>query len=138
MKPIRGKRRLLWVLLILAFLATAIAAYVSLLYLEGDVSNYTPPQPPSVSSLEQARADLQHLAQAVDAYFIQHMEYPEKIENLLPEFLDRVANDPLSGKPYLYTLSEADGSSRYRISVPDPGLYHVKELCIEDGKLVEN
>jgi len=125
-------------LLLLAFLVVALIAYVSLLYLKGGVSNYIPPEAPSVSSLEQARSDLQNLSQAVEAYFIKNMEYPQKLEILQPEFLDRLANDPLSGKPYLYTLSEPDGAGRYRISVPDPKLYHAKELYIEDGKLVQN
>ena len=66
------------------------------------------------------------------------MEYPQKLELLQPEFLDRAAYDPLSGKPYLYTLSETEGSGSYRISVPDPTLYKAKEFYIEGGRLVKN
>jgi hypothetical protein len=116
----------------------AIIAYVSFLYLRGDVSNYKPPQLSDVSSSERVQSDLQNISQAVEAYFIKNMEYPQKLELLNPEFLDRVSNDPLNGKPYLYTLSEIEGANRYRISVPDPTLYKAREFYIEGGKLVKN
>jgi hypothetical protein len=132
------KRKLLLLALILIAIAAALAVYVSVLYFRGDVSNYTPPQPPSASSQERVQSDLQSLSQAVDAYFIKNMEYPKSLDLLQPEFLERAVSDPLSGRPYLYTLSETDGVSRYRISVPDPNLYHVKEFYIEDGKLFKN
>lgn len=132
------RHRLLLLALILIAIAAAIAVYVSVLYFRGDAGNYAPPQQPAVSSPEQARADLQNLSQAVDAYFTKNMEHPQSLDVLQPEFIERVASDPLSGKPYLYTLSETDGVSRYRISVPDPNLYHAKELYIEDGRLFQN
>jgi len=132
------RHRLLLLALILIAIAAAVAVYVSVLYFRGDVSNYAPPQQPAVSSPEQAKADLQNLSQAVDAYFTKNMEYPQSLDVLQPEFIERVMPDPLSGKPYLYTLSETDGISRYRISVPDPDLYHAKELYIEDGRLFQN
>jgi hypothetical protein len=132
------KRKLLLFALILIAIAAALAVYLSVLYFRGDVSNYTPPQPPSASSPERARSDLQSLSQAVDAYFIKNMEHPQSLGVLQPEFLERVVSDPSSGKPYLYTLSEKDGISRYRISVPDPHLYNAKEFYIEDGKLIQN
>ncbi len=53
----------------------------------------------------------------------------------MPEFIDRVGSDPLSGKPYQYGLDETKGTSRYRISVPEPKLYNAKEIYIEDGIL---
>ena len=132
------RHRLLLLALILIAIAAAIAIYVAVLYFRGEVSNYAPPQLPAASSPEQARADLQNLSQAVDAYFTKNMEYPKSLDVLQPEFLERVASDPSSGNPYRYTLSEADGVSRYRISVPDPTLYHAKEFYIEDGRLVQN
>ncbi len=132
------KHKLLLLLLILTVILVALIAYVSVLYWRGDVSNYEPPQPPSASSSERVQSDLQDLSQALEAYFIKNMEYPHKLELIQPEFLDRVAADPLSGKPYLYTLYETEGASRYRISVPDPNLYNVREFYIEGGKLVQN
>jgi hypothetical protein len=135
---IMRKHKLFLLLFILAIIIVALIAYVSTLYLKGDVSNYEPPKPPSVTSTERVQSDLQGLSQTVDAYFIKNMEYPQKLELLQPEFLDSVACDPLSGKPYLYTLYETDGVSRYRISVPDPKLYNAREFYIEGGKLVQN
>ena len=132
------KHKVLLLFFILIVIMVAVIAYVSMLYLRGDVSNYEPPQPPSVSSSEQVQSSLQALSQAVEAYFIKNMEYPQKLELIQPEFLERVTSDPLSGKPYLYTLYENEGASRYRISVPDPKLYNAKEFYIEDGKVVKN
>ncbi len=80
---------------------------------------------------------MQNLSRAVEAYFIKNMEYPQKLELLMPEFIDRVGSDPLSGKTYQYSLVETKGTSRYRISVPDPKLYNAKEFYIEDGTLVQ-
>jgi hypothetical protein len=37
----------------------------------------------------------------------------------------------------VYTLSETNGASHYRISVPNPKLYNAKDLHIEDGKLFQ-
>ncbi len=132
--------KLLVLSLILATIIVAPIIYVSMLYLEGDVANYELPQPPFASSSEQVQADLQNLAQAMDAYFIKNLEYPQKLEFLQPEFLERVACDPLNGKPYLYSLykTEGDGISQYRITVPDPKLYGAKEFYIEDGKIFKN
>ena len=133
------KHKLLFLLIILTIIIiVTLFVYVSTLYLKGDVSNYAPPQPPSASSSERVQSDLQNLSQAVEAYFIKSMEYPQKLEFLQPEFLDRVPYDPLSGKPYLYTLSEIEGAGRYRISVPDPTLYKAREFYVEGGKLVKN
>ena len=80
---------------------------------------------------------MQNLSRAVEAYFIKNMEYPQKLELLMPEFIDRVGCDPLSGKTYRYSLDETEGAGRYRISVPDPKLYNAKEFYIEDGMLFQ-
>ena len=111
--------------------------YVSFLYWQGSATNYEPPKQPSVSPQEKVHTDLEHLSRAVEAYFIKNMEYPQKLELLVPEFIDRVEYDPLSGRAYQYRLYETEGNSRYRISVPDPQLYHAKELSIEDGQLIQ-
>jgi len=131
------KNRLLLLLYIIIALTMAVAGYVSVLYWKGGASNYEPPKQPSVSPQERAKSDLQNLSRAVEAYFIKNMEYPRKLELLMPEFIDRVENDPSSGKPYQYSLDETRGASRYRISVPDPKLYNAKEFYIEDGMLVQ-
>jgi hypothetical protein len=131
------KNKLLLLFYILIAITVAVIGYVSVLYWKGGVSNYAPPKQPAVSPQEKAKADLQNLSRAVEAYFIKNLEYPQKLELLMPEFIDRVRNDPLSGKPYQYSLDETKGASRYRISVPDPKLYNAKEFYIEDGMLLQ-
>ena len=131
------KNKLLLLFYILIVITVGVIGYVSVLHWKGGVSNYEPPKQPSVSPQERAQSDLQNLSRAVEAYFIKNMEYPKKLELLMPEFVDRVENDPSSGKPYQYSLDETKGASRYRISVPDPKLYNAKEFYIEDGKLVQ-
>ena len=129
--------KLLLLFYILIVITVAVIGYVSVLHWKGGVSNYKPPQQPSVSPQEMAKSDLQNLSRAVEAYFIKNMEYPQKLELLMPEFIDRVGYDPLSGKTYQYSLDETAGTSRYRISVPDPKLYNAKEFYIEDGMLFQ-
>jgi len=130
-------KKLLLLFCILIAITLAVVGYVSFLHWKGGVSNYEPPKQSSVSPQESAQSDLQNLSRAVEAYFIKNMEYPQKLELLMPEFIDRVGSDPLSGKTYQYSLVEIKGTSRYRISVPDPKLYNAKEFYIEDGTLVQ-
>ena len=131
------KKKLIVFLSILIVIAAVILGYVAVLYWKGGVSNYEPPKQTYATSREQVQTDLQNLSKAIEAYFVVNMEYPRKLEQLQPAFLDRIGNDPASGTPYLYTLSETNGAGHYRISVPNPKLYNAEDLSIEDGKLVQ-
>jgi len=131
------KNRFLPIVIVLVVITAAVIGYVSFLFWKGGESNYEPPKQPAISPQEKARSDLQNLSRAVEAYFIKNMEYPGKLELLMPEFIDHVGSDPLSGKPYQYILVEINGASRYRISVPDPKFYNAKEFYIEDGMLFQ-
>lgn len=120
---------------LLAAFLTAVLVILTLygaqLYRQGDESNYTPPKQPILAPREQAQADLQHLARAVEAFFTKNLEYPRQLEALVPEFIDQVSRDPTSGQPYRYTLLE----SGFRISVPDPARYQLQEFLIENDTL---
>ncbi len=131
------KKKLIVFFSFLIVIIAIILGYAAVLYWRGGSSNYKPPKQTYASSREQALSDLQNLAKAVEAYFVVNMEYPRKLEQLRPAFLDHIGNDPASGAPYVYTRSGTKSVGHYRISVPDPKLYHAKELSIEDGKLVQ-
>ena len=132
------RKRILIISASLLFAAVlALAGYIANLYRQGSESNYIPPKPPPLAPQEQVATDLQSLSQAVEAYLIKNMEYPRQLEALVPEFIERVGQDPLSAKPYLYTVNESAGGGRYRISVADPTMYHAKELFIENGTFVK-
>ncbi len=131
------KKKLIVFFSILIVIVAVILGYVAFLYWKGGVNNYEPPKQTYATSREQVQADLQNLSKAVEAYFIVNMEYPRKLEQLQPAFLDRINNDPASGTPYVYTLSVTNGAGHYRISVPNPKLYDAEDLSIEDGKLVQ-
>jgi hypothetical protein len=118
-------------------IAAVILGYVAFLYWKGGVNNYEPPKQTYGTSREQVQSDLQNLSKAIEAYFVVNMKYPRNLELLQPAFLDRINNDPASGTPYVYTLSETNGASHYRISVPNPKLYNAEDLSIEDGKLYQ-
>ncbi len=131
------KKKLIVFFSILIAIAAIILGYVAFLYWKGGVSNYEPPKQTYGTSREQVLSDLQNLSKAVEAYFVVNMEYPRKLELLQPAFLERINNDPASGTPYVYTLSETNGADHYRISVPNPKLYNAEDLYIEDGKLFQ-
>jgi len=131
------KNKLIVFFSILIVIAAVILGYVAFLYWKGGVNNYEPPKQTYASFREQALMDLKDLSKAVEAYFVVNMEYPRKLEQLQPAFLDRINNDPASGTPYMYTLSGTSGAGHYRISVPNPKLYSAEDLSIEDGKLVQ-
>jgi hypothetical protein len=131
------KNKLIVFFSILIVIVTVILGYVAVLYWKGGVNNYEPPKQTCATSREQVLSDLQNLSKAVEAYFVVNMEYPRKLEQLQPAFLDRINNDPTCGAPYVYTLSGTNGAGHYRISVPNPKLYNAEDLSIEDGKLVQ-
>ncbi len=131
------KKKLIVFLSILILISAVVLGYIAVLYWKGGVNNYQPPEQTFATSREQVQADLQHLSKAVEAYFVVNMEYPRKLEQLQPAFLDRIGNDPASGTPYMYTLSETNGAGHYRISVPDPKRYNAEDLYIEDGTLIQ-
>jgi len=131
------KKKLIVFFSILIVIAAVILGYVAVLYWKGGVNNYEPPKQTYATSREQVQADLHNLSKAVEAYFVVNMEYPRKLEQLQPAFLDRIGNDPASGTPYRYTLSETNGAGHYRISVPNPKIYNAEDLYIEDGVLVQ-
>jgi hypothetical protein len=131
------KKKLILLFSILIVIAAVILGYVAVLYWKGGVNNYETPKQTYATSREQVQADLQNLSKAVEAYFIVNMEYPRNLEQLQPAFLDHIGNDPASGTPYVYTLSETNGAGHYRISVPNPKLYSAEDLYIEDGKLFQ-
>jgi hypothetical protein len=131
------KNKLIVFFSILIVIVTVILGYVAVLYWKGGVNNYKPPQQTYATSREQVLSDLQNLSKAVEAYFVVNREYPRKLEQLQPAFLDRINNDPASGAPYVYTLSGTNDAVHYRISAPNPKLYNAEDLSIEDGKLVQ-
>ena len=131
------KKKLIIVFSILIVIAAVVLGYVAFLYWKGGVNNYEPPKQSYATSREQVLTDLQNLSKAVEAYFVVNMEYPGKLEQLQPAFLDRIGNDPASGTPYVFTLSETNGAGHYRISVPNPKLYNAEDLSIEDGTLIQ-
>ncbi len=125
------KKRLIITLTLLLAAVLLPAGYLFHLYRQGSEAHYTPPPPPILAPREQAQADLQHLARAVEAFFTKNLEYPRQLEALVPEFIDQVSRDPAGGQPYRYTLLE----SGFRISVPDPARYQLQEFLIENDTL---
>jgi len=131
------KKKLIVFISILILIAGIMLGYVAVLYWKGGINNYEPPKQTYDTSRAQVTADLHNFSKAVDAYFVVNMKYPRKLEQLQPAFLDRINNDPASGTPYVYTLSETNGAGHYRISVPNPKLYNAEDLYIEDGTLYQ-
>jgi hypothetical protein len=84
--------------------------------------------------VEQAVMDLETLSKAVEAYYSANLNYPQRIEELQSDFVSKVPIEPTTGKAYVY---ETDGSSKYRVSVPDPKALSLTELFIENGKLTK-
>ena len=82
---------------------------------------------------KQAEEDLSQIASALSTYYAQNFAYPSSLQELVPDFIDKLPVDPLAKKPYLY---QAEGDS-YVISVFDPKLYHCEYFYYEDGFLTK-
>lgn len=111
------------------------AGYLIYLYTQGGEDQYNPPTETSRPPLEETICNLTAISSAVEAYYVKNMEYPEKLELLVPEFLSLLPVTPEKRQAYYY---ETDGVHRYRISDPDVQRYQLKELYIENGTLTQN
>jgi len=122
------------VLGILFLVVIIIAGYVFYLYQKGGTENYRPPVQKAESPGVQILNDIKALSLAVDAYYTKNLKYPEKLEELKPEFVEKIPVEPGTGKSFRY---ETDGLDRYRITLTDPSRYGMKELFIENGEITQ-
>ncbi|MBP7460596.1 MAG: hypothetical protein KBA26_04860 [Candidatus Delongbacteria bacterium] len=129
------KRIFLIISLVLAGLLIAGIGYLFYLYSQGGNNQYTPPAIKEKPPLEETIANLTLLSDAVEAYYVKTMEYPEKLELMIPEFIGTLPVCPHHGQAYQY---ETDGIHRYRITDPEASTYQLKELYIENGTLTKN
>ena len=120
---------------IILFVVLIIAGYLFYLYQKGSTEHYRPPVIKAESSKAQILSDLMALSQAIEAYHAKNLEYPEKLEQLQPDFIDKVPSEPKTGKPFVY---ESDGKEGYRIGISDPASYGFKEVFIKNGKVHQN
>jgi hypothetical protein len=74
------------------------------------------------------------LSSAVEAYYAKNLKYPESLEELKPEFVDKIPLEAGTEKSFIYQSDETD---RYRITVSEPSRYGFKELFIENGKIIQ-
>ena len=123
------------ILAIILFVALIIAGYLFYLYQKGSVENYRPPVTKAESPKAQVLNDLTALSQAIDAYHAKNLRYPERLEQLQPEFIDKIPLEPKTGKPFIY---ESDGKDQYQIGISDPVSYGLKELFVKNGKIIQN
>ena len=119
-------------LIVLAVIIIALASVALFFYQQGGKEHFVPPSAESESPIEQALADLQTISKSLDAFNSMNLKYPDRLEELQPDFITRVPTDPATGKAYMY---QSDGTTKYSVSVPDPSAYKQKVLAIENGKI---
>jgi hypothetical protein len=128
----RGKLKFLLGIILLVMIA--ITVYVFYLYQQGGTEYYNPPSQKTNDPKVQILSDITVLSQAVEAYYAKNLRYPDKLEKLKPEFIDKIPLETDTEKSFIY---ESDGLDRYRITVSDPSRYGFKELFIENGKIIQ-
>ena len=127
-----GKCKLLLAIIVLVIIV--IGGYLAYLYQKGSAEHYHPPVIKASSPQAQVLSDLTALSQAIEAYQAKNLRYPEKLDQLQPEFIGKIPLEPVTGKAYIY---ESDGFNKYRIGAFDPTVHGFKELYIENGKMVQ-
>ena len=128
----RGKWKFLLGIILLVMIV--IAVYVFFLYQQGGTEYYNPPVKKTDDPKMQILSDMTVLSQTVEAYYAKNMRYPDKLEQLKPEFIDKILLETGTEKLFIY---KSDGFDRYRITVSDPSRYGFKELFIENGKIIQ-
>lgn len=113
----------------------AIVAIFLFYYLQGGESNYVPPVIEQAESpIEQAKSDLLKISSAIETYFAMNLEYPEKLDLLVPDIIDSIPVEPAENKQYLYTT---DIDENFAVILPNPKKYNVTELKVENGKIIK-
>lgn len=120
--------------LVVAVVIIILASVAIYLYQQGSTEHYKPPKESEVSPDQQAAADLMTISKAVEAYNSLNLKYPEKLEELVPDFLARVPAEPGSGRAYVY---KTDGTSNYTVEIADPAVFKLKKMLVENGKFIK-
>jgi hypothetical protein len=132
----RGKWKILLGIIVLVMIV--IAVYVFYLYQQGGTESYNPPVQKTDDLKVQIMNDMTILSGAVEAYYAKNLKYPDKLEQLKPEFIDKIPLETGTEKSFIYVSDGAsEGRDRYRITVSDPSRYGFKELFIENGKIIQ-
>lgn len=87
---------------------------------------------PSFMAFAQTAVNQAIIACALERYQIAQGRYPEKLEELIPDYLDRIPSDLLSGLPLIYYLREDD---RYCLRGVGPNLKDDRRLKSSDDWL---
>jgi len=93
---------------IILLVMIVIAGYVLYLYQKGGAEHYKPPVTKTDSPKMQVLSDLTVLSQAVETYYAKNLRYPEKLEQLKPEFIDKIPLEPGTEKSFIYESDELD------------------------------
>jgi len=128
----RGKLKLLLGIILLVMIVLAV--YVFYLYKQGGTEYYNPPVQKTDDPKMQIMNDMTVLSGAVEAYYAKNLRYPDKLEQLKPEFIDKIPLETGTEKSFIYA---SDWLDRYRITVSQPSRYGFKELFIENGKIIQ-
>lgn len=115
-------------------IALVIAAIILYFYSQGSVENYKPPKTNAEPPKTQVMNDLMALSRAIDAYYSMNLQYPDSLSQLQPDFLSQIPSEPVTGKMYSYQTNK---TSQYTITVSDPSIYELKELHVENGKIIQ-
>lgn len=118
---------------IIAVFIITISILLFISYQQGSEDNYIPPEIEEMADQDQAEEDLNQLSSAVEAYYAQNLTYPSSLDELVPDFIDKLPIDPKAKKYYLY---ETEGDT-YIISVVDPKLYNCEYFYYENGFLTK-
>ena len=119
---------------IILLVIVVIGIYVYYLYRQGGTEFYMPPVEKTEAPRIQIIKDMTVLSSAVEAYYAKNLKYPDKLEELKPEFLDKIPLEAGTEKSFIYQSDETD---HYRITVTDASRYGFKELFIENGKIIQ-
>jgi hypothetical protein len=103
-------------------------------YIQGSKENYKPPTEEKKTSDEQASNDLIALSNAIDSYYTINLSYPDSLNALIPDFLNKLPKEQFTNKIYIYNVLE---DSAYEVKVKNPKLYKLTEFKVRNGKLIK-
>lgn len=92
---------------------------------------------PAIEQRDRRRiGDIRQLQLAAEIYFDEHNAYPESLDELVPNYIFELSEDPSSSRPYAYAVDAQKNSSKMGATLENPG-NHMVQIDVDGESRIE-